>query len=298
MAEVESRAALLQRWWSVGTTFIAPATLLSALLFYFGYVSSRAQYRYFGLDVDTVGLSTQDYVMRSPQALLVPVLVVSLGGASLLLVHLAVRRHPPSASATRLLLVVSSLVLLAGLVLVVGYAALGDWPAYPLVTPLLLAAGSAGVLYGMRLPGAPAFTQSTDAESVGLRRGVLAFALVAIVACLFWATATLAEWTGLGNGMRTARHLERLPPVILDTQERLFLTDGKDADGQDIVTEKALSAGKDDGFHYRYRGFRLLIQGKGLVFLVPETWSPSNSTLVLPLDDSVRLQFRFVNREP
>jgi hypothetical protein len=176
-------------------------------------------------------------------------------------------------------------------VLVAGYAAAGDWPAYPLVTPLLLAAGSAGVLYALRLPGAPAFARSPDVESISLRRGVLAFALVAIVACLFWATATLAEWTGLGNGMRTARHLDRLAPVILDTHERLFLTDG-------IVTEKALPAAEGDGFRYRYRGLRLLVQGKETMFLVPERWSPSDSTLMLPLDDSVRVQFRFVNREP
>jgi hypothetical protein len=31
---------------------------------------------------------------------------------------------------------------------------------------------------------------------------------------------------------------------------------------------------------------------------VPERWSPSNSTIRVPLDDSVRVQFRFVNREP
>ena len=71
---------MFDKWWSFGSTIIAPATLLSTLLFYFGYVSSRAQFRYFGLDVDTVGLSTQDYVMRSPQALLVPLLALSLGG--------------------------------------------------------------------------------------------------------------------------------------------------------------------------------------------------------------------------
>ena len=291
MPDAESRAALFEKWWSFGSTIIAPATLLSTLLFYFGYVSSRAQYRYFGLDVDTVGLSTQDYVMRSPQALLVPLLAISLGGAGLLLVHLAVRRHPPPATAVRVLLVVAVLGLLGGLVLVGGYAAFGDWAAYPLVTPLLLAAGSAGVLYGMRLPGAPAFLQAADAESLGLRRGVLAFALVAIVGCLFWATATVAEWSGLGNGMRTARNLDRLAPVILDTQERLFLTDG-------IVKETALPAAEGDRFRFRYRGLRLLIQGDGTLFLVPNRWSPSDSTLMVPLDDSVRVQFRVVNRTP
>ena len=55
---------------------------------------------------------------------------------------------------------------------------------------------------------------------------MLAFALVAIVTCLFWATATVAQWTALGNAMHTARNLDDLPPVILDTRERLFLKDG------------------------------------------------------------------------
>jgi hypothetical protein len=92
--------------------------------------------------------------------------------------------------------------------------------------------------------------------------------------------------------MRTARDLDRLAPVILDTEERLFLTD----DG--IVKETALPAGEGDRFRFRYRGLRLLVQGKDSLFLVPDTWSPSNSTIRVPLDDSVRVQFRFVNRAP
>jgi hypothetical protein len=144
----------------------------------------------------------------------------------------------------------------------------------------------------MRLPGAPSSLQAPDETSRGLRRGVLACALVAIVACLFWATATLAEWTGLGNGMRTARHLDRLAPVILDTQERLFLTDGG------IVREKQLSTSEDQKFRYRYRGYRLLIQGDGVMFLVPERWSNEASTLMVRLDNSVRVQFRFMNVAP
>jgi hypothetical protein len=292
VAEEESRAAVFDRWWSYGSKVIAPASLLSTLLFYFGYVSSRAQYRYFGLDVDTVGLSTQDYVMRSPQALLVPLLAICLGAAALLLLHMGVRRHPLPTAAVRGLLVLGLVGVLAGLVLIGSYAAVGDWPAYPLVTPLLLAAGSAAVLYAMRLPGAPGLLQSTDPGGRGLRRGVLACALVAIVACLFWATATLAQWTGLGNGMRTARHLDQLAPVILDTQERLFLTDGG------IVREKELTTAEDQKFRYRYRGFRILVQGDGVMFLVPERWSPEASTLMVRLDSSVRVQFRFLNRAP
>src|SRR6266480_4436990 len=69
---------------------VAPITVISALLFYFGYVSSRAQYAYFGVDVDTIGLSTQDYVMRSPQPLLVPLLTLVMIAVALVALHLAV----------------------------------------------------------------------------------------------------------------------------------------------------------------------------------------------------------------
>jgi hypothetical protein len=41
------------RVYSFAGNIVAPATALSTLLFYFGYVSTRAQYLYFGLDVDT-----------------------------------------------------------------------------------------------------------------------------------------------------------------------------------------------------------------------------------------------------
>jgi len=68
----ESKSSQFERYLSLGASVVAPITIISALLFYFGYVSSRAQYAYFGIDVDAIGLSTQDYVMRSPQPLLVP----------------------------------------------------------------------------------------------------------------------------------------------------------------------------------------------------------------------------------
>ena len=70
----------VERLISWAASVVAPLSVLTAVLFYFGNVSSRAQFEYFGVDVDTIGLSTQDYVMRSPQALLTPLLVLVLVG--------------------------------------------------------------------------------------------------------------------------------------------------------------------------------------------------------------------------
>lgn len=316
MTESEPRFANhVERWVSVATTVLAPATVLSALLFYFGYVSSRAQFLYFGVDVDTIGLSTRDYVMRSPQALLVPALVFALGGAGLLLAHIAIRsrvrlvhaglgdqtlpdaeRDAWSARATSLqqtirrALLTGVVLLAAGLMLLFAYPLVDGWQPYGVVTPLLIAAGAALAAYAWRLPGT-ADQPPPDADDALLRTAALALTCAVIATCMFWATATVAQWSGRGAAMRIARSLDDLPAVILDTQERLLLTDG-------VTQESALQESPGQTFRYRYRGLRLLIQGDGRLFLVPQVWSPSDSTVVVPLDETVRIRFQFVNQRP
>jgi hypothetical protein len=72
---------------------------------------------------------------------------------------------------------------------------------------------------------------------------------------------------------------------------RLFLRDPG-------IEETALPASDGQTFHYRYRGLRLLIEGQNRMFLVPDVWSASDSTLIVPLDGSVRVQFQFQNQVP
>ena len=144
---------------------------------------------------------------------------------------------------------------------------------------------------GCDFPAPRRSSRPADDEGKGLRRGVLAFALVAIIGCLFWATATIAEWTGTGNGMRTARNLDDLAPGH-PRHPGPPVPDRRHRQGD----RAARRGGRR--FQFRYRGLRLLIHGGGKLFLVPEKWSPSDSTLLVPLDDSVRVQFRFVNRAP
>ncbi|MCW6010974.1 hypothetical protein K1W54_41470 [Micromonospora sp. CPCC 205371] len=249
----------LPRWIGALVTVVAPASLLSAVLFYFGYVSARAQYEYFGVDVDTIGLGTRDYVMRSPQPLLVPLLVLTLLGAGMLVAHAAVRERLAAATAAGRALRATraaGLVLLgAGILLMLGYPVAGEWAYYPLVTPLLLGTGGG---------------------------------LVAYTARLFDLVRRAAPASGpSGQG----RNLDRLPRVILDTRERLYLRDP-------VVQETALETSEGQTFRYRYRRLRLLIVGKDRMFLVPERWSASNSTLVVPLDGSARVQFQFQNQPP
>jgi hypothetical protein len=64
------------------------------------------------------------------------------------------------------------------------------------------------------------------------------------------------------------------------------------------VQETKLPASEGQTFHFRYRNLRLLIHGKDRMFLVADRWSASSSTVVVPLDGSVRGQFPFQNQHP
>jgi heme/copper-type cytochrome/quinol oxidase subunit 2 len=296
----ESKSSQFERYLSLGASVVAPITIISALLFYFGYVSSRAQYAYFGIDVDTIGLSTQDYVMRSPQPLLVPLLVLVMIAVALVALHLWVtawlgRARPERARiVTHRALYIGLVILAAGITLIILYPVLADWPYYNLVTPIIVAVGAGVVAYSWRLvsrlPPQPDALPS-PAGSPALRRMGLVLLCVLVAATLFWSTATIAQWSGRGLARQDARHLDDLPRVILDTKERLYITDP-------FIKETALPPSEGQTFHYRYRNLRLLIQGKDRMFLVPDAWSASDSTLVVPLDDSVRVRFQFQNDPP
>jgi hypothetical protein len=297
-AHEEDRISQLGKWLSLGGSIIAPATLITALLFYFGYVSSRAQYDYFGVDVDTIGLSTQDYVMRSPQPLLVPMLVLTLLGGGFLAAHLAIRRRAATDPAFRSLakrMVVAGLILLGlGLVLLFTYVGIGDWAYYPLVTPLILAAGGTLTAYGMStIRWMDGRSERTPVGSQFAASAVLVAIWFAVAAGVFWATATVAEWSGRGLAKEQARNLGELPSVIVDSKQRLFLPAGIGVAERDLT-------GDADGqtFRYRYWNLRLLIHGRDRMFLVPTTWHPNNTTLLIPLDGDVRVQFQFRNDPP
>jgi hypothetical protein len=307
----------VERWLSVATTVIAPATVLSALLFYFGYVSARAQYDYFGVDVDTIGLSTQDYVMRSPQPLLVPLLVLAVLAVLALLVHAAIAQRITGTESgvlprltryrqlARRTVLVGLLLLGGGMVLLFCYPYVREWPLFALVTPVLIGSGAALAGYGARIQSRlqpPRPTPEPDDEAgsgraqadnslLALRRSAGGALVVVVIANIFWATATIAQWSGRGLARYSASHLDQLPSTILDTHERLFLRSPG-------IEETALPTAPGQTFRYRYRHLRLLIEGGDRMFLVPDHWSASNSTLIVPLDGTVRVQFQFQNDPP
>ncbi len=281
-----------EKWMGFLSSFVAPLTLVTALLFYFGYVSTREFFRYFGVDVDIIGLSSQEFVMRSPGALFIPVMVLLLLAAALIVGHRVLRRRLQTAPVSRQRRVVGAIAwtgiafILVGLGFAFLVPVLGGESYAALLTPLSLAIGAGLAAY------AAATARALGATGVG--RSVVVILVIVMAAGAFWCTATVAQWWGLGQARALASDLRTLPAVVLDTKERLY-------PGNDAITFQELGApaSGDEStapaakYGFRYYGLRLLTQGDGRLYLVPDEWSPDASTLVVPYDD-VRVRFRFV----
>jgi hypothetical protein len=235
--------------------------------------------------------------MRSPQPLLTPLLVLTFVGVGSLALHNVLRGQITTDSASRRLrwlmrgfATVGLALLGAGVVLLLLYTVIRDWLLYGVVTPVLIAVGGAIFVYASRVLNLMRPNGSPRGGTL-LRSSSATLFFVVIAASVFWTTATVAQWSGRGLAMYQAQHLDRLPSVILDTKERLFLRSPG-------IDETTLPESQGQTFHYRYRHLRLLIQGHDRMFLVPDAWSPSDTTLVVPLDGSIRVQFQFQNERP
>jgi hypothetical protein len=275
------------KWMGFLSNVIAPATLITGLLFYFGYVSSRTFFLYFGIDVDVLGFSAQQFVMRSPGALFIPVMVLLLIAALALVGHRVLRRWFTSAAAARQRTVVAVFawtgvaLLAAGLVLAFSYALISDWELYSFATAICLAVGAGLAAYAAGL---------ARARSGGVQtRSVMVLLVIVMIAGAFWSAATVAEWWGRGQARVLAADLSTLPGVVLDTTQRLY--PGNDAiRSTQLLPDTAENKGR---FLYRYYGLRLLVRGGDDLFLVPDAWDADASTLVIPLGDDTRLRYRF-----
>jgi hypothetical protein len=284
----------LERVVQVVTAIIAPTTVLTALLFYFGWIRTNALFQYFGVDATVLGFTTQDYLLRSTEALYVPLgtlLVVGLAGIwahGQVEAWLARRRGGlPRRTA-----------LTVGAVGVVGLALFARGTAgvaVPglsrngfLVTPVCLGLGAILGAYAQwlwrRLRQPPGHRGGASRPRWP---GLVGLGLVAmlVVLSLFWATTDYARAYGRGRAVAYARDLAVRPGVVIYSAERLFLQGPG-------VREQALPAGEHASYRYRYSGLRLLTEAHGRLFLLPAGWTTTNgAAMVLAGDDQLRVEF-------
>jgi hypothetical protein len=272
---------------------VAPATLLGALLFYFGWARSRAQARYFGIDVDLLGRSTQEYALRSIGAIFWPCTLLLAALLAAVVAHDATKRLA-AARRPRVILVLAACVGAVGVALL-AFALAGVWEPRAgggaVHTPTAFAVGLPLAAYALFV-GLSVAGDRERRSLPSLPRGpfVLVAGLVAVF--VFWAVGAHADLRGQRLAKRTAANLDSLPSVVVYSRHRLHL------DGLGVV-ETALR-GADSAYGYRYSGLRLFARSGTRTFLVPSRWcrmdvdegcEQHGVTFVLEDDAALRLDF-------
>jgi hypothetical protein len=271
----------LRRWVEV----LTPTGILVGLLYYFGYVTTDAWFRYFGLDLRQVQLPQQAIVLQSIAALYVPVGALLLLGLGAYLVRRHVDGLLQRGWRPRVMRLVGPIAVAVGALLLVraliGVLVPDVARTEPIaLSPLSLCAGVLLIAGGtdvMRRTRETTRTTKRPDWTIIVMGGLL-------VLGLFWATNSVASAYGRGRAMDYARTLTSRPAVVVDTKERLFVVQGN-------VEETRLSTAADADYRYRYRNLRLLASSENRLYLAPADWRPgAGSVIVLP-DDGVRLQF-------
>jgi hypothetical protein len=283
----------LERVVQVATAIIAPTTVLTALLFYYGWIRTNALFQYFGVDATLLGFTTQDYLLRSTEALYAPLgtlLVVGLAGIwahSQVEAWLARRR---GGLPRRTALAVAAVGVLGLALFARGVAGV----AVPrlsrdgfLVTPVCLGLGAILGAYAQWLWRRLRQPQGRrGGASLPRWPGLVGLGLVAmlVVLSLFWATTDYARAYGRGRAVAYARDLTVRPGVVVYSAERLFLQGPG-------VRESALPAGEHASYRYRYSGLRLLTEAHGRLFLLPAGWTTTDgAAIVLAAGDQLRVE--------
>ncbi len=264
----------------LATRVLAPAGVVSALLYYFGYVREQALFAYFGADLGSLGFSTTDYLVRSAGTffiLLATLLVVALAAvAAHHLLRYLLGRAPRWARRTvwTALYAAAVALLLFG---VIGLYRRSDPLLRPLAAPAALGAGAVLLQYavGATAGAASGTPLATTLAATRTLRRVLAGALALI--SIFWLAATVA----LQRGIDTARAIELALPA--QPQAVVYSHDRVQISGPGVNVVPLDTAGS--AFAFRYNGLRVLVHTGGRWFLLPVGWTHENGATVILLPD-------------
>jgi hypothetical protein len=252
--------------------FLAPATIVTAVLYWFGLELTVGRVGWFGLTTGVLGFSTTDYLIRGTEAGVVPLVVLFfavLAGVAThgVLARLAARHH--NARWYRPTLGVAFVA--GGLLSAAGFAGAFTPLPFPadgyLMPPALLATAPLFTIHVGRL-------LLEDAGRHYVRVAAIATIGLAVLG-VFWATSLYAEALGRGRGQQLASNLGSLPAVTVYSERSLTL---------DAASGEPLVASGNSRYTHRYSGLRLLLFSGGKYFLLPDTWTRETGTVVILAD--------------
>jgi hypothetical protein len=294
---IESATSPVRTTFRALASVAAPTTLVTALLYYFGWASSAYEARRLGLgfDVSLFGYSTPDYLLRSLSSMFWPLflgLVALLAG---LLIHALVVAWAeaggtltgPAAAHRRLRLrwLVRGLLAL-GLLFAFTSAATVFRPdpsafvSLAAPTAALLAIVSVG--YAIHLfqrylwrHRAGSFAHLEALRLVGISVGLTLLLLTA-----FWTVSHYAAIKGVDLGRQVEASIGEAPTATLYSQKRLFL--------QSPVHETDLQDA-NAAYRFQYTGLKFLFLANHRYFLRPADTS-SEVNIILPDTPDIRIE--------
>jgi hypothetical protein len=256
----------------------APATLLTGLLLYAGWIRTRAFFTYFGVNSSILAFGPQDYVLRSADVGLGAVVFLAFTGGSLIvldrILSYTLKRidQRPSARWFRLTLaVVGGALMLFGLSSVTTFAALVT--VSPIASSGLIASGA--VLF-LR------FGAATGARPGLFGPATNAFGLLVLAVSAFWATNAYAESYGIAAAVSIDRDPSRLAIVTVFSKDPIDLAGGNVGPPQ-VVTQGGTT-------FYRYTGAQLLTYANERWLLITNPPTPDYHSTVVVLRDSDSLR--------
>ncbi|MFD4254571.1 hypothetical protein [Amycolatopsis thermoflava] len=257
-------------------TLAANATLLTGLLYYFGFLTTQVFFSYFRVHYTLLGQTTPEILARGVDGLLLPIAEIS---AAVFLVLGVIRflRFRLSRRAWQTLLrraTPVAAVLGAALLAVTFAIALNPVPyrRFTALPGLGFALAVVLLIFAWRRWTAPA------GSALGVAEWLVAYALVTFG--LFWAVADYAGQVGVRRAFETEQALPARPAVVLFSAQKLNLPG------------EVHCPAPDGAFQYRYPGLKLLLQSGGQYVLVPDGWRrPEDATYLLPRTNTVWLEF-------
>jgi hypothetical protein len=261
-----------------------PITVATALLLYFGWARTDAQAEAMGLDVSVFGYSAQDYILRSVNALYLPLIVLLVAGilwlvADRMLVRLIHRKTDRMADIGWWVIAVGGI---GGFVCAV--LLLFAPTALALAGPYAAALAVSFALWGVRLLRVSRPRRERPSVAQRAIENTLVFTLVTLL--LFWGTADFAQALGRRLAQDYATAVPFLPRADVYSAERLAI-------GAPAVTEERLESA--DGTVYHYAGLRLLVASGGQYFLLHDGWTLADGTVVVLPQIGGGMRFEFGN---
>ncbi|QKJ18029.1 hypothetical protein [Microbacterium hominis] len=285
--EAESNAQLMKALRGVASV-VAPITLITALMFYFGVQHAYWYFHYFGINYTVMGLTTQDYLVRSADGLFVPILGITL----LLLLGfwtLRILAGRLTAERRRAVQRVGAVVALVLGVIAFGVAVRGilrpeTFDQMKAVPGLCLAGGALLLALASNLHWRlRSASGATLPGWIAVAEWGALFVVVGIG--LFWSVTNYAGVVGETRAYRTVIEAPEEPHAIVYSKEKLSIPAA-------AASERTCVAAAEGGaaYMYRYEGLRLVIATDSAYFLLPAGW-PTGGAIVLPRSDPVRVEF-------